>query len=102
MKFFEYYRYDNNIDLIDKLCDKFKINKPRITANYYGDVDVFFENNLNLYCVQVIDNEVLLKHRCSRNFGQKNTKEHMNVVKKYIDGNIWYQIIKKIAKDSKL
>ena len=100
--FFDFYRFENNEDLILKLCKKFKLSEPNIRANCYGDVDVMFTNNLRIYCVQVCDDNVILKRREDRNYGQKSTKEYMNVIKKYIDGNIWYEIIKKIAKDSKI
>lgn len=97
--FFEFYRFDNNEDLILKLCKKFRLSEPTIQANCYGDVDVVFRNNLHIYCVQVLDDKVLLKRREDRNFG-KSTKEHMNTIKEYTTGSIWYQIIKKISKDS--
>ena len=101
-EFFEFYCYDNNEDLIIKLCKKFRLAEPNIVANYHGDVDVIFKNNLRIYYVQVLDDKVVLKRREDRNFGQKSTKEYANVVKEYIDGEIWYEVIKKISKDSRL
>lgn len=99
-EFAKFYSYDNNEDLIIKLCKKFNLKEPKIIANKFGDVDIIFSNNLRIYCVQVLDDCVLLKRREDRNFGQKSTKEYMNTIKKYISGNIWYDIIKKISKDS--
>lgn len=101
-EFYNFYCYENNENLIAKLCKNFNINEPTIRRNCHGDFDVVFKNNLRIYLVEVLDDIVLLKRREDRNFGQKFTKEHMNIIKKYMNGNIWYEIIKKISKDSKI
>lgn len=102
MTFSQFYGYDRNKDLIIKLCKKFRLNEPTIRQSCYGDVDIVFQSNLRIYCIQVLDDKVILKRREERNFGQKSTKEYMNTIEKYIDGNIWYDVIKKISKDSKI
>lgn len=101
-KFYDFYCYDNNEDLIMKLCKKFNISEPAIRYNCYGGIDVVFKNNLKVYLAEVLDDVIILKRREDKNFGQKSTKEYMNTIKKYIDGNIWYELIKKISKDSKI
>lgn len=100
--FFEFYRFDNNRDLILKLCKKFRLNEPILRANYYGDVDVIFREKLKVYCVRVLEDSVILESRNDKNFGYKTNKEYMSIKKRYIDGNIWYNVIKKISKDSEI
>lgn len=100
-KFQQFYSYDTNKDLIIKLCKKFRLKEPILQANCYGSVDIVFSNNLKIYNVQVEYNKVILKCRSNRDFG-KSTKEHMRIIKEYTDGNIWYDIVKKISKDSEI
>lgn len=81
--FLKLYCYDNNEDLILKLCKKFKLEPPKVQANYYGDVDVIFCSKLKIHCVQVLENKIVLKRRKNRNIGQKTTKAYMNTIKEY-------------------
>lgn len=103
-KWEEFYCYDNNKDLIIKLCKKFKLNEPIERINQYGGVDLIFVVGLKTYLVRLDDynEEVIIKRRKTLNVGQKINKEYMNSIKKLHNGNLWYETIKFVSKDSKI
>lgn len=99
---YEFYCYKKNKDLIIKLCKKFRLNEPIERINRYGGIDLTFVVGLKTYLVVIDDYEefVIIKRRNTLNVGQKLNKEYMNVVKKIHGGNIWYETLKFISKDS--
>lgn len=103
-KWYDFYSYDNNKDLIIKLCKKFRMNEPIERINHYGGIDLTFVVGLKTYLVIVDDYEelVIIKRRNTLNVGQKLNKEYMNTVKKLHSGSIWYDTLKFISKDSKI
>ena len=50
-KWEELYCYDNNKDLIIKLCKKFELNEPIERINQYGGVDLIFVVGLKTYLI---------------------------------------------------
>lgn len=102
-KWYEFYCYENNEDLIIKLCKKFKLQEPTQRMNCFGGTNIAFTNGLKVYIVEFdeYNEEITLKRRSSFDRG-KSSKEYANPIKKFNSGNIWYEIIKFISNDSKL
>lgn len=102
-KWYDFYNYDSNEDLIIKLCNKFDIKTPNTRYNCYGGVDVSFINGLKEYLVELdtVNQVFVIKRKDMRKNGQKQTKNYMNICKKIKNGS-WYQVIKWIKKDSTL
>ena len=98
-----FYSYDNQEDLILKLCQKFNIKEPTARYNCYGEIDITFINGFYEYLV-VLDGEkenFIIKRRRNKSNGYKDTKNYMSVAKTIKNGG-WYQVIKWIAKNSNL
>ena len=103
-KWEEFYCYDNNKDLIVNPCKKFELNEPIERMNQYGGVDLIFVAGLKTYLINLdsYNEEIIIKRRNTLNVGQKINKEYMNSIKKLHNGNLWYEAINFISKDSKI
>ena len=102
-KFYDFYCYDNNEDLIMKLCKKFNISYPNVRYNCFGQTDVTFIQGLYEYLVELdIKNEnFIIKRKNNKSNGYKSNKNYMATVKTIKTGG-WYQVIKWIAKNSEI
>ena len=103
-EWYNFYKYENNKDLIIKLCKKFRLNEPSERMNKYGIVDLVFIVGLKTYLITIDDyNELfIIKRRNTLNVGQKLNKEYMNEIKRLHSGNIWYESLKFISQDANL
>ena len=102
MDFYDLYSYENNEDLIFKICEHFGVKKPTTRINKYGYLDICFTINLNTYLVQVNDSYVSLKKEDTKRKGQKHRKYYFSEIMRFYFGNIWLEIIKYICKDSEI
>lgn len=100
---YEHYNYDNQQDLILKLCKKFNISYPNVRYNCFGQTDVAFIQGLYEYLVELdIKNEnFIIKRKNNKLNGYKSNKNYMATVKTIKTGG-WYQVIKWIAKNSEI
>lgn len=98
-----FYNYDNQEDLILKLCQKFNIKQPNVRYNCYGGIDITFTNGFYEYLVVLDGNKeaFIIKRRRNKTNGYKDTKNYMSIAKTIKTGG-WYQVIKWIAKNSNL
>ena len=77
---YEHYNYDNQQELILKLCKKFNISYPNVRYNCFGQTDVTFIQGLYEYLVELdIKNEnFIIKRKNNKSNGYKSNKNYKN------------------------
>ena len=100
MSWYELYSPKKNEEMIEKLLNKFELDKYNFVMNNYGDYDLMITYGLFSYKLHIDDRkELLYIYRKSLiNGGGKFCKEYFKPCKQF-HNDVWYNSIKYIKKD---